>query len=65
LRQANPSANERGFGAYGSGRWRKLKGNGRIRLLELDTIVEAELHWYEAHSIGRREMKIKRFLSKP
>jgi len=46
---------------YGQGRWRKLKGvaqvrlrNGRIRL--------AELHWYEAHGIGRKEMKRKRYL---
>jgi len=46
---------------YGRGRWRKLKGiatirlrNGRIRL--------AELHWYEAHGIGRKEMKRKRYL---
>jgi hypothetical protein len=47
--------------AYGRGRWRKLKGvasvrlaNGRIRL--------AELHWYEAHGIGKKEMKRKRYL---
>jgi len=47
--------------AHGQGRWRKLKGvaqvqlgNGRIRL--------AELHWYEAHGIGKREMKRKRYL---
>jgi hypothetical protein len=46
---------------YGAGRWRKLKGiahvrlqNGRVRL--------AELHWYEAHGIGKREMKRKRYL---
>lgn len=46
---------------YGRGRWRKLKGiarihlsNGRIRL--------AEVHWYEAHGIGKREMKRKRYL---
>ena len=43
---------------HGSGRWRKLKGvanvelpSGRIRL--------AEVHWYEAHGIGKKEMKIK------
>ena len=47
---------------YGKGRWRKLKGvatirlrNGRIRL--------AELHWYEAHGIGRKDMKRKRYLN--
>ena len=43
---------------YGGARWRKLKGvaqvrlpNGRIRL--------AEIHWYEAHGIGKREFKLK------
>ena len=46
---------------YGPGRWRKLKGiahvrlrNGRIRL--------AELHWYEAHGIGKKDIKRKRYL---
>ncbi|MGA9996601.1 MAG: hypothetical protein WBP93_14385 [Pyrinomonadaceae bacterium] len=46
---------------YGKGRWRKLKGiatvqleNGRMRL--------AEVHWYEAHGIGKRQMKIKQYL---
>jgi len=46
---------------YGPGRWRKLKGIGSVRL-HSGIIVRAELHWYEAHGIGRREMKIKRFL---
>ncbi|MBA3714387.1 MAG: hypothetical protein H0W76_18320 [Pyrinomonadaceae bacterium] len=46
---------------YGRGRWRKLKGvasvqleNGRIRL--------AEVHWFEAHGIGKRQIKIKHYL---
>lgn len=46
---------------FGKGRWRKLKGiatvrlkNGRVRLVEL--------HWYEAHGIGKRKIKIKRYL---
>ena len=46
---------------YGKGRWRKMKGealvrlrNGRVRL--------AELHWYEAQGLGKREMKRKRYL---
>jgi len=46
---------------YGDGRWRKMKGiavvqlsNGRIR--------KAEIHWYEAHGIGRKEFKRKRYL---
>lgn len=43
---------------YGSGRWRKLKGIGRVRLPD-GAEYEAELHWYEAHGIGKREMKIK------
>ncbi len=46
---------------YGSGRWRKLKGFATISLND-GTICEAELHWYEAHSIGKKEIKIKRFL---
>jgi hypothetical protein len=47
--------------AYGSGRWRKLKGNATVRLTDGE-VWRAELHWYEAHGIGRVEMKIKRFL---
>lgn len=46
---------------YGAGRWRKLKGKGKVRLPD-NTICEAELHWYEAHGIGRKEMKIKELL---
>ncbi len=47
---------------YGAGRWRKLKGNATIRLGD-GSIVKAELHWYEAHGIGKKEFKIKRLLS--
>jgi hypothetical protein len=39
---------------YGRGRWRKRKGIARVRL--------AEVHWYEAHGIGRKEFKIKRYI---
>ena len=46
---------------YGSGRWRKLKGIATISL-EDGTIVRAELHWYEAHGIGKKEIKIKMIL---
>jgi hypothetical protein len=46
---------------YGSGRWRKLKGIARVRLSD-HTEWNAEVHWYEAHGIGRKDMKIKRFL---
>ena len=43
---------------YGKGRWRKLKGSGRIRLPD-GSEYEAELHWYEAHGVGKMEMKVK------
>ena len=43
---------------YGKGRWRKRKGVATVRLQD-GTIHTAEIHWYEAHGIGRREMKIK------
>jgi len=43
---------------YGRGRWRKRKGVTRIRLAD-GTIHVAELHWYEASGIGRKEFKIK------
>jgi hypothetical protein len=46
---------------YGVGRWRKMKGVARVRLLD-GSIRLAELHWYEAHGIGRKETKIKRYL---
>ncbi|GAB61674.1 conserved hypothetical protein [Candidatus Jettenia caeni] len=46
---------------FGHGRWRKLKGIGKV-CLENGRICNAELHWYEAHGIGRKKMKIKRFL---
>ena len=43
---------------YGRGRWRKLKGIANVRLVS-GRIRLAELHWYEAHGIGKREFKIK------
>jgi hypothetical protein len=46
---------------YGPGRWRKLKGRVRVRLPD-GTTCEAEFHRYEAHGIGKRDMKIKRIL---
>ena len=42
-------------------RCRKLKGEGRVRFPNGE-IRQAELHWYEAHGIGRRKMKVKRVL---
>jgi hypothetical protein len=44
--------------SHGKGRWRKRKGVARVRLQD-GTVHMAEIHWYEAHGIGRREMKIK------
>jgi hypothetical protein len=46
---------------YGKGRWRKLKGVAHVRLRS-GRIRLAELHWYEAHGIGRKEMKRKLYL---
>jgi hypothetical protein len=46
---------------YGSAKWRKLKGTARIRLLS-GNIRNAEIHWYEAHGIGKKNLKIKRLL---
>jgi len=46
---------------YGRGRWRKLKGKALVRLAD-GTVRHAELHWFEAHGIGKRKMRIKRFL---
>ena len=46
---------------YGEGRWRKMKGEAKIRLRN-GRVVKAEVHWYEAHGIGRKEFKRKRYL---
>jgi hypothetical protein len=46
---------------YGRGRWRKLKGVALVRLPS-GAIRNAELHWYEAHGIGRKEIKRKRYV---
>ena len=46
---------------FGAGRWRKLKGVAVI-CFEDGTERRAELHWYEAHGIGRRKIKVKQFL---
>lgn len=45
----------------GPGRWRKLKGVAKVGLPD-GTICKAEVHWYEAHGIGKKELKIKRLL---
>jgi hypothetical protein len=46
---------------YGKGRWRKLKGVGRVLLTD-GSECDAELHWYEAHGMGKKEMKVKYLL---
>jgi hypothetical protein len=46
---------------YGAGRWRKLKGIATIRLAN-GRIRVAELHWYEAHGLGKKEIKRKRYM---
>jgi len=45
----------------GGRRWRKLKGVGRVRFPN-GVVRMAEVHWYEAHGVGRRKMKVKRVL---
>jgi len=47
--------------AYGSGRWRKMKGVAVIRLAN-GALRRVELHWYEAHGIGKKDLKIKRYI---
>ena len=46
---------------YGKGRWRKRKGIARVRLDD-GSVFLAEIHWYEATGIGKRELKIKRLI---
>jgi hypothetical protein len=46
---------------FGGRRWRKLKGVALVRFPNGEVCL-AELHWYEAHGVGRRKMKVKRVL---
>lgn len=46
---------------FGAGRWRKLKGIATVRLAN-GRIRKVELHWYEAHGIGKKKLKIKKYL---
>ena len=46
---------------YGKGRWRKRKGFADVRLAD-GAIRRAEVHWYEATGVGRKELKIKRYI---
>ena len=47
--------------AFGRGRWRELKGFACVRLAT-GRICWAEVHWYEAHGLGRKLLKIKRIV---
>lgn len=46
---------------HGQGRWRKRKGVATVRLPN-GTLRRVELHWYEAHGIGKKDFKIKRYM---
>ncbi|MGH8611757.1 MAG: hypothetical protein ACREYF_06865 [Gammaproteobacteria bacterium] len=46
---------------YGKGRWRKRKGSATVQLAD-GTVCEAEIHWFEAHGVGRKDFKIKKVL---
>jgi hypothetical protein len=46
---------------YGPGRWRKCTGVAWIRLPD-GSVCRAEVHWYEAHGVGLRELKVKRLV---
>ena len=46
---------------YGPGRWRKLKGRARVQFADGSELM-AELHWYEAHGVGKKDLKIKQIL---
>lgn len=44
---------------YGNGRWRKVKGIGLVRSVSGE-LYQAQIHWFEAHGLGRFEMKVKK-----
>ena len=46
---------------HGKGRWRKMKGIATVRQAD-GTICQAEIHWFEAHGIGRRDFKMKKVI---
>jgi hypothetical protein len=62
---AGPSVKIRAFlrKTYGRGRWRKRKGVANVRLPN-GSLRRVELHWYEAHGIGKRDLKIKKYLER-
>ena len=63
---AGPGVKVRSFlrKTYGRGRWRKMKGIATVRLAN-GNLRRVELHWYEAHGIGKWDLKIKNYLDKP
>ena len=63
---AGPSVKIRSFlrRTHGRGRWRKMKGIATVRLAN-GQLRQVELHWYEAHGIGRRDLKIKNYIDEP
>ena len=46
---------------HGRGHWRKMKGVAMVRTFN-SPLRRAEVHWYEAHGIGKKEIKRKRYL---
>jgi hypothetical protein len=46
---------------YGRGNWKKMKGVARVRLSD-GSVRLAEIHWFEAHGIGKRNIKVKYYL---
>lgn len=62
---AGPSLKVRSFlrKTYGSARWRKMKGVATVRLSN-GQLRRVELPWYEAHGVGRRDLKIKRYVDR-
>ena len=46
---------------FGAGRWRKMRGEATTRFDD-GTLRRVELHWFEAHGIGRVYLKRKRNL---
>ena len=46
---------------FGKGHWRKMKGTATVELAD-GTICEAEIHWFEAHGIGRKDFKVKKVI---
>ncbi len=46
---------------YGHGSWRKMKGIAEVRLSD-DSIRLCEIHWFEAHGIGKKNIKVKYYL---